>query len=270
MNRRTFLRAATRDGLGLHSGETCTLTLNPAPFGTGLVFRTSAGAVPVTLDHAHAVPGATVLACGAARVSTPEHLLAALHALGVTDGWLDLDGPELPALDGSAQMWVEAIDEAGRVEGDPVVVWRPDRWVAVHQADGTARIGPGRTIGVEVDFGVDGPRGSLSGPLDEHFFRAEVAWARTFVRAEDIHRLRAAGRGRGANDHNTRVWPGPGPSDEPVRHKLLDAWGDLALLGPVEAALHVVRGSHQLHLAALRAANDRTGLTDKNGGSRGP
>lgn len=247
-----------REGVGVHSGEPARLELRPAAFGHGLVFHTADGEVPAALAWARAEPGATVLRCGAARVSTPEHLLAALSALGVTDAELHLTGPEVPALDGSARPWVEAIDEAGRVDGPALEPWTPTEPVVAEARGGRAWLGPSAapSIRVEVDFGAGGPMGKLSVPLTEAAFREHVAWARTFVRAEDVKQLVAEGRGRGASPENTVVWPlaelrAP---DEPVRHKLLDAWGDLALLGPSRCSVRVVRGSHALHLALLRKA----------------
>lgn len=256
--RRTLAGVAAREGVGVHSGLPCRLELRPAAWGHGLVFHTPAGEVSAALAWARAEPGATVLRCGPAAVSTPEHLLAALHALGVTDAELHLDGPEPPALDGSASGWVEAIDEAGRTDGPPLEPWAPSEAVVADAGGGRAWLGPSAapSIRVEVDFGAGGPHGKLAVPLTEAAFRAEVAWARTFVRAEDVKRLVAEGRGKGATPENTVVWP-HGPlraPDEPVRHKLLDAWGDLALLGPSRCALRVVRGSHALHLAVLRKA----------------
>lgn len=253
MNRRTLAAAVTRSGIGVHSGESATIELRPAPFGTGIRFLTADGEVPATLAHARPGLGCTLLEAGRARVATPEHLLAALAALGVTDVQIALHGPEVPALDGSALLWVEAIDVAGRVDGPPVEPFVPGVEVRVDAFGGTATLGPGDQLSVDVRFD-DGPVGTLSVPATEAAFRQHVAWARTFVLAGDVARLQAAGRGRGATAENTVVWPGSTlrAPDEPVRHKLLDAWGDLALLGPCRVALHVVRGSHALHQAVLR------------------
>ena len=150
--------------------------------------------------------------------------------------------------------WVDAIDEAGRLDGPPLVPFTLARTFRVDGAGGWATLGPGRRLSVEVAF-EGGPAGALALPMDEASFR-QIARARTFVMAADIDRLRAAGRGRGATAENTVVWPGTAlrSTDEPVRHKLLDAWGDLALLGPCRVAMHVVRGSHALHQQLLRAA----------------
>jgi UDP-3-O-[3-hydroxymyristoyl] N-acetylglucosamine deacetylase len=209
--------------------------------------------VPATLEFARAEPGCTVLARESAAIYTPEHLLAALCALGVTDVFAALEGPEVPALDGSACGWVEAIDKAGRSAGPPLVLWAPRETVEVSGWDGQAWLGPGAHLSVEVDF-EEGPVGTLSVPQDEASFRRDIMWARTFVLARDVERLLAAGRGKGANADNTLVWPQGQrrAPDEPIRHKLLDAWGDLALLGPCEVAMRVLRGSHALHQALLR------------------
>jgi UDP-3-O-[3-hydroxymyristoyl] N-acetylglucosamine deacetylase len=259
MVRRTLARSVLRTGIGLHSGRTVGLTLAPARFGAGLVFVTPEGRVPADVDHAQPGTGATVLAAGDARISTPEHVLAALAALGVTDAELHLDGGEVPALDGSALPWVEAIDEAGRTDGPSVAAWAPRGSIAVEHDGGRATIDPGdAALHVRIDFGTDGPAGALSVPLTEQAFRDEVCWARTFVLARDVERLRAAGRGGGATELNTVVWPGAKlrSPDEPVRHKALDAWGDLALLGPLRAQVTIERGTHTLHLALVRAAQD--------------
>lgn len=253
MLRTTLGSAVARAGTALHSGRPAVAVLRPAPFGAGRIFRVPGGEVAASLANASAVPGATVLQAGAARVSTPEHLLAALAALGVTDVVVEVDGDELPALDGSAAGWVEAIDLAGRVPGpdSPDV---PIGSAVVEAFGGWARIGPGASLRVEVAYD-GGPAGVIAVPLTEEAFRRELAWARTFVRAADVERLRASGRGRGASAANTVLWPGGDlrAPDEPVRHKALDAWGDLALLGG-PAALEVVRGSHALHLELLRTA----------------
>ncbi|MCA9494036.1 MAG: UDP-3-O-acyl-N-acetylglucosamine deacetylase [Myxococcales bacterium] len=243
-----------RAGIGLHGGAPVRARLLPAPPGSGIRFRTSSGEVEADLRHATPEPGATVLRAGEAVVRTPEHLLAALAALGVWDVLVELEGDELPALDGSAAGWVEAIDEAGRVTTGPLDPRVPER-SRRFEADGAATLGPGGTIGVDVAYD-DGPVGVLEVPATEEAFRREVAWARTFVLARDVPRLLATGRGRGASEANTVVWPTSElrAPDEPVRHKLLDAWGDLALAGPIRARWFVERGHHVLHVRALREA----------------
>jgi UDP-3-O-[3-hydroxymyristoyl] N-acetylglucosamine deacetylase len=253
--RRTLARPVVRASVGVHSGEDCVARLLPAEFGSGIRFGIGGRWVPARLEHARAEPGATVLAGDGVEVRVVEHLLAALDALGVTDLDVVLDRPEVPILDGSAQGWVEAVDEAGRVDGPEGVPVEPIEAVRVEDHGGVAVLGPGDAIEVQVDFGEGGPRGTLRVPRTEAAFRAEVAWARTFVLTRDVEALRASGRGRGATAENTVVWPATSmrSPDEPVRHKLLDAWGDLALLGPSRAELVVTRGSHRLHHAVLVA-----------------
>jgi UDP-3-O-[3-hydroxymyristoyl] N-acetylglucosamine deacetylase len=252
-----LVRDVRRTGVGIHAGSACAVVIGPAAFGVGIVFVTPAGRIEATPEHAEPGEGATRLVAGRAGVSTPEHLLAALAGLGVTDATVVLDGPELPALDGSAAGWVEAIDEAGRVEGPAVEPWAPDREIVVEAHGGRAVLAPGApALTVHVDFGDGGPSGSFTTALTEAAFRGEVCWARTFVLARDVDRLRAAGRGRGASPENTCVWPGSAlrAADEPVRHKALDAWGDLALLGPTSGRVEITRGSHALHLALVHVA----------------
>ncbi len=251
----TLRRAAVRRGVSLHGGRPVEARLLPAGFGAGITFRTPRGEIPADLAHAAAEPGATVLRRGEAIVRTPEHLLAALGALGVWDVVVELDGDEPPALDGSAAGWVEAVDEAGRVEHGAVEERVVQHEVVTEQDGGRAALGPGAGVAARIAF-EGGPEGALEVEATEEAFRREVAWARTFVLARDVERLRAAGRGRGASAENTVVWPGAAlrSPDEPLRHKLLDAWGDLALAGPIRARWAVELGSHRLHLAALRAA----------------
>lgn len=216
--------------------------------------------IPLTLEHARAAPGSVAVG----GVQTVEHLLAALSGLGLTDVRVEVDGPELPALDGSAQPWCALLADAGREEGPPTAPWRVDRVTRVEAHGGWAELrpGPGCRVEVRVDF-PGGPAGQAVVDLSEPTaFCREVAWARTFVLGRDVDALRDAGRGRGADLGNTVVLDGSVPRnpgglrapDEPVRHKLLDAVGDLALVGPVEGHLVVVRGSHRLHVELLRRA----------------
>ncbi len=217
---------------------------------------------PVTIPATHRFivghRGATVLGRDGARVGTPEHLLAALWGRGVLDARLVLSGAEVPALDGSAAPWLDAIDEAGVVAGPQAVVKRVARPVEVALGGGVARLTPAavRRVSVQVDFGPGGPAGAAAVELGSPDFDREIAPARTFVLARDVERLRAEGRGGGATPENTVVWPASALRfpDEPVRHKLLDLVGDLALCGvPVMGAIEVVRGSHALHHRLVRA-----------------
>lgn len=259
----TVERSVGIAGIGVHSGEPCRVAIHPARFGSGIRFHAwgSERHVPALIGHATAGPGCTVLERGDVRVGTPEHLLSAAHALGYSDLRVDVDGPEIPALDGSAAPWCELLDDAGQRHGPrraalalraPVRVERGDAWAAAWPS-------PDERLRVEVDHG-PALRGVAELEPDEGTFLEDVAWARTYVMARDVEALRAQGRGRGATAENTVVYGDLGPLHEErgpregVRHKLLDLVGDLALAGaPLRASVVVHRGSHALHHALVRA-----------------
>lgn len=247
--------------MGIHLGQPGSVRIEPAPWGTGLVAAVGGRRVPVHVDHARADPGSTVLVGPSAEWRTPEHVLAALVGAGVTDAVLVVAGPEAPALDGSSLGWWQALHQAGFVDGPPVAPVQA-RALRIEAFGGVAEAWPasGGRAEVEVAFDGGGPRGEAAVALDGRGFEA-VADARTFVLDRDVEPLRAAGRGLGATAANTVVWHTDGgptsglrSADEPVRHKLLDLVGDLALLGgPLAGRVRVVRGSHRLHHALVRA-----------------
>ena len=186
-----------------------------------------------------------------------EHLLAALVAGGVSDARLVVNGgQECPILDGSAREWWRALET---LEGPPLIPLRVKRAVEVVAFGGRARFEPSdhREVDVLADFG-PAWRGHRRVNLDDDDLD-EVLSARTFAAAADVVRLRGMGRGSGADASNTLVLGGALQgalrlADEPVAHKLLDAVGDLAWLGrPLLGRFVVERGSHRLHIAALRA-----------------
>lgn len=264
---RTLAAPFERSGRGVHRGLLARVRVEPAPFGTGLVFTNLDGteAIGAQIGHAVSGSGATVLAQGEMRVETTEHLLAALYGCGVTDARVVIDGEEVPIMDGSARPWVEAVRQVGVVDGPPARCLAVQRAVRVERGEAYAAIEPfdGCRVEVVVDYGDDmGPRGRAGVELAGDAFAREVAWARTFVMAKDIPRLRAAGKGRGADIENTVIWGPQGvenpdglrADDESVRHKLLDAVGDLALLGaPWRGRVEVYRGGHALHHDLIRA-----------------
>ncbi|MBX2796643.1 MAG: UDP-3-O-acyl-N-acetylglucosamine deacetylase [Myxococcales bacterium] len=289
MSRRTLLGSVRRAGVGVHSGCPSEVILRPAASSAGVRFLTADGIVPLSWRTAAAGAGCSVVRSGAAAVATPEHLLAALFALEVLDVDVEVRSSsagltEVPILGGAASDWVAAIDEAGRTEPQPGPPPLSLPEVEVHTAGGSAHAGPGSdTLAVDVDFGAGGPTGSLTVERTEAAFREHVMWARTFVREEDVAALVAAGRGRGATPENTVVWPtsalhapesratpsrynspgslpsAAGLSDEPVRHKLLDLWGDLAVLGPFCGWVRVRRPSHALNHALVAAIASAVG-----------
>ncbi|MDW8478768.1 MAG: UDP-3-O-acyl-N-acetylglucosamine deacetylase [Xanthomonadales bacterium] len=210
----------------------------------------------------------TVLANAAgAEVATVEHLLAALAGLGIDNVRIELDGPEVPILDGSAREWVACLDAAGRVAQPaprrrlllrrPVRIGLGDAWAILLPA-----AAPRYSVSIEFPDPAIG-RQSLDFELDPERFRREIAPARTFGFLRDLDRLKAEGRARGGSLANAVVVDGErvlNPEglrfpDEFVRHKLLDLIGDLALAGaPIAAHVIAHRPGHALNHRILRHA----------------
>ncbi|NKE48392.1 UDP-3-O-acyl-N-acetylglucosamine deacetylase [Roseomonas frigidaquae] len=271
--RKTLKTAIGCVGVGLHSGRRVTLTLRPAEAGTGIVFRrTDLGIdIPARFDRVVDTRLCTALVAeGApqARIGTVEHVMAALAGSGITDAILDLDGPEVPILDGSAAPFLFLIDCAGTVSLDaPAPVIEVLRRVRVDEGEAFVELLPAHVPGFEAAMSIDFPATAIGSQqvslrLSSAAFRAGVADARTFTLAEDIARLRAAGLAQGGSLDNAIVVDGPlvlNPGglrrpDEFVRHKLLDVVGDLALAGAALSARFVGhRSGHALNNKLLRA-----------------
>ena len=268
----TLRKPAQLRGIGVHSGLPVSLTLHPAEAGTGIVFLRSDGDCEREIRaEARAVSStefATVLgdASGPA-VSTVEHVMAALYGLGVDNVVIELDGPEMPILDGSAAPFVAAIDRAG-ITVLPAMrrYLRIMKTVGVAAGDSYGELRPyDRGLRVEIDIDFDHEivgRQSFSIDVDASTFRRELARARTFGFVCDVERLWNSGYALGATFENTLVVSeervlNPGGlrfDDEFVRHKALDAVGDLALAGaPVLGAYRSVRGGHRLNHAVVCA-----------------
>jgi UDP-3-O-[3-hydroxymyristoyl] N-acetylglucosamine deacetylase len=261
-------------GIGIHSGRPVTLTLHPADAGTGVVFiRCGLNGKPELEIRANArsvtaTELATVLGdASGPGVSTIEHIMAALCGLGVDNCVIELDGPEAPIMDGSAAPFVDAIDQVGvaflTAPRRYTKVLKPVR-VAIGDSYGELRpYGRGFRVEVEIDFvhPLIGKQ-ALSIEVGPRTFRREVARARTFGFLKDVPHLWSAGYALGASLENTLVVAddrvlnpeGLRFPDEFVRHKALDAIGDLALAGaPILGAYRSVRGSHKLNHAVLSA-----------------
>jgi UDP-3-O-[3-hydroxymyristoyl] N-acetylglucosamine deacetylase len=258
-------------GIGLHSGEPVQLTLHPARAGSGVVFvRTDLPRpveVPAVHDAVTSTRLATTLGRGDATVGTVEHLLAALCGLGIDNVRIEVDGPEIPVMDGSAASFVFLIRAAGVFEQDaPRRSLRVRRPFEVQDGDRRIRIEPARDF--RVSYSVDFAHPAIGRQqlrelvVDDESFEQEICRARTFGFLREVEALWRAGLARGGNLDNTVVmddfrvlnrdglrWP-----DEFVRHKLLDLLGDLALLGmPIRGHLTVERGGHALHQRFVRA-----------------
>jgi UDP-3-O-[3-hydroxymyristoyl] N-acetylglucosamine deacetylase len=273
-SRQTTLRSqATVTGVGVHSGLPVNLTIGPAPLDAGFIFvRTGLEGrdreVRATAQSVIATAFATVLGDGQGPlVSTAEHVLAALRGLGVDNAIIEIDGPEVPIMDGSAAAFVAAIDQAGIVSQSGlrrfIEVLKP---VQVAMGDSFGELRPyaaGFRAEVEIDFAnpVIG-RQKYAFDLSPERFRREIARARTFGCMNDVARLWSSGFSLGASFENTVVFDetrllnpeGLRYSDECARHKVLDAVGDLALAGlPLLGVYRSLRGGHKLNHAVLTA-----------------
>ena len=272
--RQTALRRrASVSGIGVHSGLPVTLTLHPADAGTGVVFIRSVNGrrereIRASARFVTATELATVLGDGSGPgISTIEHIMAALCGLGVDNAIVELDGPEAPIMDGSAGPFVQASDEAGIIS-----LTAPRRFTKVLKPIRVTKDGAfgelrpydrGFRVEVEIDF--DHPligRQALAVEVGPTTFRREIARARTFGFLRDVGKLWNAGYALGASLENTLVVSedrilnegGLRFPDEFVRHKVLDAIGDLALAGaPILGAYRSVCGGHKLNHAVLTA-----------------
>lgn len=271
--RRRLASSISCKGIGLHSGRSISLTLHPGSSGTGIVFYRSDLnlSFPARFDHVTETRLCTGLSLPGhpeARVGTIEHVMAALAAAGVDDAVVELDGPEVPILDGSADPFLFLIDCAGITEHlgtrRTIEVLKPIR---VEDGNGAwAELDPTDDLALDaeltIDFGETAiGRQSFSLRITSDSFRSELANARTFTLAEEISRLRAAGLARGGSLDNAIVVDGtlivnPGGlrrPDEFVRHKLLDVVGDLALAGaPIAGRFTGHRSGHAINNQLLR------------------
>ncbi len=261
---RTLQRTVSVEGVGLHSGEPVTLRLVPAPVNHGLRFVRSdlpgRPVIPVRSDLVTDTALATTLGKGVAKVSTVEHLLAALSGLGIDNLRMEVDGPEIPIMDGSAAPFAQVVSDAGiRLQGEPKAFLVIKRTVTVSDGDKHATFSPARRFRIDCTIDFKHPLISdqqFTLEFSDRSFLREVARARTFGFLRDVDRLRAAGLARGGSLANAVVVDdfsilnpeGLRFPDEFVRHKLLDALGDVALLGrPVIGALTVYKTGHALN-----------------------
>ncbi|MEL6352892.1 MAG: UDP-3-O-acyl-N-acetylglucosamine deacetylase [Cyanobacteria bacterium J06627_28] len=287
-SQKTLANPVSAVGVGLHIGQMTTVRLVPAAPDQGRYFvRTDlpeAVKIPATVDRVIKTQLSTELGIGAdspQTVRTVEHLLAALTALGLDNVRIEIDGPELPLLDGSAQKWIEAIvdgsgDEtekghntqaqsAGRKVrlpvSEPISVQSGDAWVTAYPSE-TLRF----SYGIDFELAAIGNQWhSWSPDLAGEDFASAIAPARTFGLAHQIDYLRSQGLIKGGSLDNALVcsadgWINPPLrfENEPARHKLLDLIGDLSLLGHIPTAHYVAyKASHTLHVALAKKLEER-------------
>ena len=256
----TLRRQVSCAGIGLHSGTKVSLTLKPAPAGTGIVFRrVDLGVdIPASVEHVKSLHYATVLGHQGATVETVEHLLAALVSAGIDNVVIELSQREVPIMDGSAAPFLYLIQEAGvkRLSAARryLKVLRP---VSVAQGDKHIAIYPSDHFKVSYTISFDHPllrHQSRTTRITEQSFADDIASARTFGFLKEVEWMRQQGLALGGSLENAIVIGDTGVlnalrfEDEFVRHKILDAVGDLALLGrPVLGHVVAHRAGHALH-----------------------
>lgn len=275
-NQRTLQSPIRCTGIGLHSGKAITLTMRPAVANHGIVF------VRTDLDRPVSIPAksefvvdtalATTLGRDGVRVATVEHLLAALSGLGIDNVRLEIDGPEVPIMDGSAAPFAYLVKTAGvRVLDEPksfLIIKKP---VTVMDGDKEATFLPANRFRIDCTVDFKHPLisdQSFGMEFSDKTFSREISRARTFGFLKDVERLKAVGLARGGSLENAIVVDefsilnpeGLRYPDEFVRHKALDAMGDVSLFGrPVIGHLRVFKSGHALnHKLVEKVLSDPT------------
>ena len=267
------------EGVGLHSGKPARVTLSPAPEDTGIVFRAGAdriAAVPQSVVNSHY---ATTIGRNGTRVQTVEHLMAAAAGLGIDNLEVEVDGPEIPAMDGSAKPFVTLLAAARRNQQSarrrpltlpyPIRVGSGGRWIHIFPST-TFRI----SYTLDVDHPAIGTQVLSWTAATERAFVDDVAPARTYGFLKDLGLMRKNGLARGGSLDNAVVLANRGPlnglryRDEFVRHKILDLIGDLALLGrPILAHVVARNGGHTLNVELGLAIQRSLGIERRPAGA---
>lgn len=260
----TIRRSVSCSGIGLHSGQKVTMSLKPARAGRGIRFRRAdlgGIEIPATVDNVDRLHYATALSRDTGTVETVEHLLAALVSLGVDNVIVELNQPEVPIMDGSAASFVYLVHEAGLKRlTRPRSYLKVLRPVSVTQGEKSIALYPSEHFKVTYSISFDHPllrHMTHTLRVTQESFVDEIAPARTFGFLKEVEMLRKKGLALGGSLDNAVVLGETGIlnnalrfDDEFVRHKILDAIGDLALLGsPVIGHLVAHRGGHELHAA---------------------
>ncbi|MDH3997855.1 MAG: UDP-3-O-acyl-N-acetylglucosamine deacetylase [Desulfuromonadales bacterium] len=260
----TIARPVAISGIGLHTGQRISMTLRPADAGAGIVFHrileNRTVSIEATSENVVDTTMATVLGRGDVRISTVEHLLAALSAYGIDNLHIDIDGPEVPIMDGSAAPFASIIEEAGICKHP-----QSRKFLAIRKPisviDGEKRVSiiPSRFFRITFDIAFQHPCIALqqrSVKVSPESFRRDLAPARTFGFLRDVEALKAAGLARGGSLENAIVVDderilnpeGLRFQDEFVRHKILDAVGDLSLLGyPILGHVRAFKAGHDVN-----------------------
>lgn len=264
INQTTIAQTVLISGIGLHSGQRIHMTLRPAEAGTGIVFHRKfpdrTVSIPARAENVVDTRMATVLGSGTTRISTVEHLMAALTASGIDNLQIEIDGDEVPIMDGSAAPFLSLLDHAGLRK-----LASSRRFLAIRKPvsviDGEKRVSiiPSRFFRITFDIAFDHPCIALqqrSVKVSRELFRRDLAPARTFGFLRDVEQLKAAGLARGGSLENAIVIDeerilnpeGLRFQDEFVRHKILDAIGDLSLIGyPLLGHVRAFKAGHDIN-----------------------
>jgi UDP-3-O-[3-hydroxymyristoyl] N-acetylglucosamine deacetylase len=271
VRQRTLKKPVEVTGIGLHTGEKVRLALRPAPANSGITFR-RVDLSPVVEIHAearlvHDTRLSTCLEADGARVATIEHLMSAFAGLGIDNAYVDLTSAEVPIMDGSAGTFIFLLQSAGLEEQPaPKKFVRIKKTVEVRDGDKWVRFEPYN--GFRLDFTINFPhpviantKQTVTVDLNEHSYIRDISRARTFGFMHEFEAMRAQGRALGGNLDNAIVMDefrvinpeGLRSEDEFVKHKVLDAIGDLYLIGyPLIGAFSGFKSGHALNNALLR------------------
>jgi len=276
MEQRTIKKPIQLKGIGLHTGEHVNLKFKPAPIDTGINFiRVDVKDSPMIKASIHNVldqdrsPRRTSITNGIVEVHTIEHLMAALWALGIDNIIIEIDGSELPGLDGSAKGFVEALKKA-EIETQPAPkrIFQVRSPIWVEQDGAMIMVLPDNQFRVSYTLNYDHPllkAQYLSFTFEEDAFEKEIAPSRTFCLEMEVNELRERGLGKGANYENTVVVGEKGVidntlrfEDEFARHKILDLLGDLYLLGyGIKGHIIAMRSGHPLNIKLVDKINSQ-------------
>ena len=271
-SQRTLAKPIKFTGTGLHSGKTIMCELKPAHPDTGIVFYREhpdgkCSRIPARFKNVGMLTHNTELQCEGANIMTVEHLLAALHGFGIDNCEIRIDNCEIPVMDGSAAPFVLLLTEAGIVRQEaPRRFVRVTRPIRVAENNMWIEAGPSETGKLSIEYTIDFDHPSI-GTMKAEFtddpnqFAHQVAPARTFGFLRDVEMLRSKGLVLGANlqnavvlDDHRVVSEGLRFKDEFVRHKILDFWGDIVLLGhPLIAHVRAYKAGHRLHAKFVEA-----------------
>ena len=266
----TIAKSISVSGFGLHSGQPTTLTLHPAPPDTGLIFHKKSIGIaekcPVNIKCLHPTDLCTALSVNGFQIQTVEHLLSALAGLEIDNAYLEVEGNEVPAMDGSSEPFVQLILEAGIIEQDvPRVYLKIVDPISVEKEGRSLSVYPSSLQKISYSIAYDHPlikSQTYVYHASPSEFQRQIAEARTFAFQHEVEGLWSRGLGMGGSLQNTLVFSetevinetGLRFSDECVRHKILDLIGDMVLLGlPVIGHFVADRAGHQLHAELVSA-----------------